>query len=84
VEGVDLSATSSDECRVLFHSMRVEAVDPERWVRDAVGNAIGSLLLRKFNDAAHAKRTQNRIIENSGFRDIRNTYAGVIDHEHGI
>src|SRR5262249_40370222 len=80
VEGIDLGAALRREGRVLLHASRVEPVDPEDGVVDAVPDPVGASVLGKLHDAAEPESAESGIVERGGASDVRNADAGVVDH----
>ncbi|SIT40134.1 hypothetical protein BN2476_240003 [Paraburkholderia piptadeniae] len=80
VERVYLGATPRYKGSVLFHAMRVKAVNPENRVIEAVADAIGPAVARHLHHAAHAKRAQSGVVKRGGTMDVRDSNSGVIDH----
>jgi hypothetical protein len=82
VEGVDRGAIFGHEGRVLFHTMRVESVNPENRVIDAIADAIGPIVIRKLHDPPQSECAQSRIVKGSGSGDVRDTDSSMVDHDN--
>ena len=80
VERVYLGAIPRYKGSVLFHAMRVKAVNPENRVVNAVADTIGPTVVRHLHHAAHAKRAQSGVVKRGGTTDVRDSNSGVIDH----
>jgi hypothetical protein len=81
VEGVDGGAIFGYEGRVLFHAMRMESVNPENRVIDAIADAIGPIVIRKLHDPPQSEGAQSHIVKGSGSRDVRDTDSSMINHD---
>ena len=81
VERVDLGAICGREGRVLLDAMRVKAVDPEDRIVDAVADAIGAVVRGKLHDPTQTECAQRRIVECGGAGDVRDTDAGMVEHD---
>src|SRR5450432_1757057 len=79
VEGVDLSAVTGREGRMLLHAMGVKAINPEDRVIDTIADAIGPVL-GNLDHPAGAERAQSRIVKGGGTGDVCDANACVVDH----
>jgi hypothetical protein len=63
VESVHLSAALSCERRVVLGAVRMEAINPENRILDAIADSIATLILGQLLHAAEAERAQSRIVK---------------------
>lgn len=82
VEGVDRGAISGREGRVLLRAMRVEAINPENRVIEAIADAIDPIVLRELHDPPQAERAQSPIVKCGGPGDVRDTNPSMVDHDN--
>jgi hypothetical protein len=60
--------------------MRVEAINPEDGVLETVPNRIGPVAFGELCDPPQTERAQDRIVENGGTSDLRDTDACMVNH----
>jgi hypothetical protein len=61
--------------------MRVEAVDPENRILDAIADAVVS---GKLHRPAETKRAQGRIVKDGRSRNVRDADTRMVDHRNTL
>ena len=80
VEGIHLRLIPRDECRMLANRVRVEAIDPEDRILDAVADTVCANILRQLHNAAQTQYAQRGVVELSRPGHVSNANPGVLNH----
>ena len=80
MKGIHFRPIPRDECRMLANRVRVEAIDPEDRILNAVADAVCANILRQLHNAPQTEYAQRGVVELSRPGHISNANPSMVNH----